>query len=358
MEAPIRRRTRSLPQRSLLYPPQPHQLSGIAIIAKIPNGAEDASSGNRLFRADGYHILVTPKTRSTFDPPLTSLSSVTTNVWIRYSGELRSDGKLIADTAVFTANVVPKSQDKLRMKNEYDTKAVAPDSKQGAVSKHFLGVNLKKIPPYNDPAMQARIDRIGANLIPAYQRNLSASDETKINFRFQLIDYPKWRDARTLPNGIILVPRQVVERLQNDSQLATVLADNIATALEKQSFREQPATHKMTAAQVASDAGGIFVPGLGLAAGIANGRIAAAIQRHAEEQSGRVSLSFIHDAGFDIYEAPRTWWLLAPKKPRDISDIDLPERAAYLYSVIGEIWRTPSEKSQASANGFSSTPPP
>lgn len=342
----------------IVYPPQPTQLSGIAIIAAIPNSPETTSPASRLFRADGYHILVTPKTQTTFDPPLSSLDSVTTNVWIRYSGKLRSDGTLLASTAVFTANIVPKSEDKLRIKNEYDTKAVDPDSKQSAVSKHFLGVNPKKIPPFNNPAMQARVDRIGASLIPAYQRNLPASDETKINFRFQLIDYPKWRDAHTLPNGIILVPRQVIERLQNDSQLAAVLADNIATALEKQSFREQPAIHKMTAAQVASDAGGIFVPGLGLATGIANGRIAAAMQRHALEQSGRVSLAFLHDAGFDVYEAPRTWWLLAPKKPKDISDIDLPERAAYLYSVIGQIWRTPSEKLQASANLLSSTPTP
>ncbi len=79
--------------------------------------------------------------------------------------------------------------------------------------------------------MQARVDAIGATLVAKYQRDLPDADETKINFRFQLIDNKKWHDAVALPSGIILIPHQVVERLQNDSQLATVLADNIATVL-------------------------------------------------------------------------------------------------------------------------------
>lgn len=321
----------------IAHPAPSVQLSGTAIIDHIPAYSTQAP-GEHLFSADGYSILITQKTQATFTPPLTALADVETNVWIKYTGKQRADGVLVADTAVFTKNVVPKSEDKLRTKNEYDPKSVDPSSKQGAVSKHFLGVNPKKIPPYNDPEMQARIDRIGLSLIPAYQRNLPDSDPTKIDFRFQLIDQPKLHDAWTLPNGIILVPHQVVERLQNDSQLATVLADNIACALEKQTFRGIPAKQKMTAAEIAGEAGGFFVPGLGLATDIANNRVAAAILRHTEEQSGRVSLVFLRDAGYDIHEAPKAWWLLAPKKPEPMIDTPLPERAAYLYQTIGTTW--------------------
>ncbi len=160
--------------------------------------------------------------------------------------------------------------------------------------------------------------------------------------RFQVVDEPKWHDAITLPNGIILIPRQVIERLQNDSQLATVLADNIACAIEKQTFREIPAKEKMTAAEVAGAAAGIFVPGLGLATDLANYKASAIMLRHTEEQSGRVSLVFLHDAGYDIHQAPVAWWLLAPKKPEKITEIPLPERSAYLYQVIGTTWRARS----------------
>jgi len=325
----------------IVHPAPMGELSGTAIIDHIPADSTQAP-GEHLFSADGYSILITPKTQTTFTTPLTALTDVETNVWIKYTGKQRADGVLVADTAVFTKNVVPKSEDKLRSKNEYDPKSVDPSSKQGAVSKHFLGVNPKKIPPYTNAEMQARIDRIGLSLIPAYQRNLADADPTKIDFRFQLIDQPKLHDAWTLPNGIILVPHQVVERLQNDSQLATVLADNIACALEKQTFRGIPAKQKMTAAEIAGAAGGFFVPGLSLATDLANNRAAAIILRHTEEQSGRVSLVFLRDAGYDIHEAPKAWWLLAPKKPGPMIDTPLPERAAYLYQTIGTTWRSTS----------------
>lgn len=342
----------------VVSPPSSNDRSGIGIIDFLPPSNSSFKSRDFMLRADGYRILITPKTQTTFTSPLTSLTNVKTNVWIKYTGKLRPDGTVVADTATFTANAIPEGEDKLRTKNEYDPKAVDPKNKQSGISKYFLGTNIKKIPPYSDPAMQSRIDRIGASLIPEYQRNLPASDPTKIDFRFQLIDQPKWHDAMTLPNGIILVPRQVVERLQNDSQLATVLADNIACAIEKQTFRVLPKYQTMGAAQLASDAGGIFVPGLGVATGIANYRIAAAILRHTEEQSGRISLFYLHDAGYDIQQAPLAWWLLAPKKPKDIHGIDMPERAAYLYSVIGQTWRNDPVKSQSSGNLLSSTPNP
>lgn len=228
----------------------PGQLSGQAIISLVPSPVKP-QPGTLLVRADGYRILITPKTTTKFEAPLSSLSGITANIWITYEGKLRPDGVLVADNAAFRANIIPKGEDKLRTKAEYDPKTVDPKDKQSGISKAFLGTKAKKIPPYNDPAMQARIERIGASLVPAYQKSLSANDPTKINFRFQLIDEPKWNGAATLPNGIILVPRQVVERMQNDSQLAAVLADGIACALEKQLYRVLPAVHKMTAAQLA-----------------------------------------------------------------------------------------------------------
>jgi hypothetical protein len=56
------------------------------------------------------------------------------------------------------------------------------------------------------------------------------------------------------------------------------------------------------------------------------------------KQSGCVSLSLLHDAGYDVQQAPLAWWLLAPKKPKDITDVPLPRRAEYLYRIIGETW--------------------
>jgi len=314
--------------------------SGIALVDRVLTSATPGNNPLRLLlRADGYLILVNPNTKISFQPPLTSPSDVTTNVWIQYHGQPQSDGILLADSAVFSPNTVPDKEARLLDKNDYDPAAVDPNDKQSAASKLFLGVNPKKIPPYNDPSMQARIDRIGSSLIPAFQRSLPDTDDRKISFKFQLIDDHKWKDARTLPTGIILIPYQLIDRLQNDSQIAALLADNMACALEKQTYRLMPARKTMGAADLAATAGGLFIPGLGLANGIATYTAEKKIETDLLNQSGRVSLGLLHDAGYDINQAPITWWILAKDSHGDLATTSLPPRAANLYRALGTTWR-------------------
>ncbi len=115
-----------------------------------------------------------------------------------------------------------------------------------------------------------------------------------------------------------------------------MLADNIACALEKQTLRLIPARRAETAGNVAFMVGGAFVPGLGFA-GLSMAGPEAVMRRRDEEQSGRVSLVLLHDAGFDMDEAPKTWWLLSSKdKPLD--QAAMPYRAKYLYRILGTTW--------------------
>ena len=215
-------------------------VSGLAIIDGIPK--QDHSNPHQLLvRADGYFILISPDTTFHSNLPDQSLAAIHTNVWIAYHGRHQPDGTILADKASFIDNKIIPREKELLAKTDYDPEKIGPDAHQSGVRKAFLGQDPKKIPPYKDAAMQARIDRIGSSLIPAYQKALPESDLTKIIFRFELVDQEKWTDAMTWPSGIILVPYQIVDRLKDDSQLATVLADNIACALEKQTFRQQPA---------------------------------------------------------------------------------------------------------------------
>ncbi len=246
---------------------------------------------------------------------------------------------MLADSVEFAANEVNAREGTLNAKHEFDPAAVTDNDRQSGLSKAVLGMDPKRFPVHADAAMQARVDALGARLVPAYQRAMPDSEPTKIHFRFQVVDQPRLHDALTLSNGIILVPYQVIDRLENDDQLATVLADNIATALEKQDLRMTPAWQKLTAVDIAGAAGALFVPGLGLATGFGGGAIATKMLRNEEEQSGRVSLVLLSDAGFRIAEAPKTWWLLASLKPKDISKIDMPYRAHYLYATLASTWQ-------------------
>jgi hypothetical protein len=313
-------------------PPFDDSVSGFAIIDLIPQ--QDHSNPHQLLvRADGYLILISTDTTFQSNLPDQSLAAIHTNVWIAYHGRHQPNGTILADKASFSDNKIIPREDKLLAKTNYDPGKIAPDAHQNELSKELLGLDPKKIPPYKDEAMQARIDRIGASLIPEYQKALPASDPTKINYRFELVDGARWPDAITWPSGLILVPYQIVDRLKDDSQLAAVLADNIACALQKQFFRDQPTAQSLNAVGIASEIGGFFVPGLSLVS-IAAGGSEAVMLRHARQQSGRVSLSLLSDAGYDIHQAPTAWWRLSSKKPKDLADISIPYRAAYLYQTI------------------------
>lgn len=310
------------------------EVEGFAVIDRIVTPVDD--SGSITVSADGYSILIPGSIHPTFDAPLTNHTAVTTNLWLKYSGTQHPDGVVSAKTAVYSSNVLKNRERTANRKVEFDPASVQEKDRQGNFSKALKGVDPKRFPAVHDPAREQRVEAIGEKLIPAYQRDLPPDDPSRIDFRFQIVDEPKFRDALTLSNGIILIPQQVIKRLQNDSQLATVLADNIACALEKQTLRLIPARRAETAGSVALAVGGAFVPGLGFA-GLSMGATEAVMKRREEEQSGRMSLVLLHEAGFDIDEAPKAWWLLSSKdKPLD--QAGMPYRAKYLYRILGTTW--------------------
>ncbi|MGH9590137.1 MAG: hypothetical protein ACRD25_07060 [Terracidiphilus sp.] len=318
------------------------KVSGSALISKVsPSPSANPAKGGLLVRADGYRILIPSKATIVWGSPLHSFADVKADDWIDYKGERRADGIVMAEELRLLPLAVGKGEEKYRAKRDFDPSKVPASAKQSAASMDFLGVNPKRFPPYHDPQMQARVNEIGSKLIPAWQKALPDSDPAKVHFRFQLISTTKFRDALALSSGVILVPKQVVARMQNDAQLAAVLADNIASVLERQSYRHLPAARRMTAGEYATDAAAWLVPGLGLAAPALFYGTGKAMLTKAEDQRGRVALGLIYDAGYDIDQAPMAWWLLAPKKPKSVSKIPLPHRAAYLYGILGECWNSP-----------------
>jgi hypothetical protein len=313
-------------------------IAGFAVIDAV--AGRDAAAGTVEVRADGYRILITPATQVRFDAPLRSMADVMTNVWVEYDAKARPDGLFVARRAKFSQNLISDKEDAMRAKTEYDPTTVPSEARQNVVA---IAVGLppdpRKIPPWPDEKMQERLNAVGEKLIPEYQHRLASSDPSRIEFRFQLTDGKRWPWVLTLPSGIILVPHEVVERMENDSQLAEMLADAIACALEKQTYRMRLASVAVTTGSVASWAE--FVPMIGgpaALAGIGSGTTQHVVVRKEEHQSERVSLDLMHDAGYDVHEAPMAWWLLNSRKPKPAAAIAVPDRAGYLYRVLAETW--------------------
>ncbi len=328
-----------------LRPPQRGYVFGSGVIdAAPPQSAPAGQPGELRLRADGYRIRVTGKTKVEWSAPLQSVTDVKAGDWIKYKAKRYAMGELIADSVRIGPNEIGDEEQKLRAKDEYDPSSVPADAKQNLLKDAFaMGYDPKEFPPYDDAAMQARVEKIGNSLVPSYQRALPDSDPAKIQFRFYLVDNKHFCgtmpcDLFALPSGVILVPHQVVERMQNDSELAAVLADGIARAIEKQQFRMQTKRYAAIAAGVA----GAFVPLVGPSILTEGMSLQAHLLLREQHQSGRVGLDLLHDAGYDIDQAPVAWWLLASMKPKPIAEIDIPDRSVYLYRILGESWHNPA----------------
>ena len=314
----------------------PKNMTGTAIIDLIPAG-QPTVPAVRLLRADGYLLRITSDSRLQFTAPLNSVADVSTNQWIQYSGTMQEDGTIRVTAAAIAPNTVSSEEDKLRKKSDYDPSQVPYSKSDHDLSRDYVPTYYKQIGAWPDAAMQARVQRIGKSLIPAYQRTLPDSDPTKINFRFAVIDVQSLPDALNYPSGVILLPHQLIERMQNDDQLATLLADHMAQILEKDDVRIHAGHDVVVAADIIGTATGI---GAGIAADV----VGNAIKDHISfglARSGRVSLCLLHDAGYDIHQAPLAWWHLADKKGKPLDQIDLPARAEKLYESLALAWRNP-----------------
>ena len=119
------------------------------------------------------------------------------------------------------------------------------------------------------------------------------------------------------------------------------LAAGMAVVLEKQQLRFQSELRALNAMQLA---GWVPVSSLVSVAAIDPILIVAGSTRDdiliAEmQQRIRVALVLVHDAGYDLTEAPKAWWLLAAKTPKQLSEVPIPDESIYAYAILGSTWR-------------------
>ena len=69
-----------------------------------------------------------------------------------------------------------------------------------------------------DAGLQERVARVGAKLVPAFQKQMNDDERAKIHFRFYVVDEPRLRSDFGCSTGVILVPKQMADRLKNDDQ--------------------------------------------------------------------------------------------------------------------------------------------
>ncbi len=208
--------------------------------------------------------------------------------------------------------------------------------------------------------IQQFIEELGWSLVPAYQKNLIDSDETKIHFRFYVVkDFksrlgryfvetrgymPKyqllyWNSASkefytrpkvdevvtqvvSSPSGVIMVPDVSLIGMKNEAQLAAMISTAIASVIQRQSYHGDP---RFFATYAFND------PGM-------NGPWQT-------QQALRIGIRQMYLAGYDIREAPFAWAVAQGKPVQNPiinskhPDKEIPWYAAYAFNYISQYYR-------------------
>jgi len=326
------------------------KLSGVGVITRVVLSPAPTTA---VYEADGYLIRITPSTQLDFLGDLSSLSEVSENTWIHFSGKRDKNGiveatkaqfipakptkfKAVKDLEIATVKTRPVGAiDDSMTSKATGTPAISNDGAALQQDEQLkIGLGRWHTIPADQP-LQQRVHRIGMALVPAYQRAMADDNPSKIHFRFFAVDADKWRADVCLLDGAVLIPKLAEERLKSDDQLAAVLADGVACNLQRQAAREIAMNRAALGAEIAGDVAGAFVPGLGLAihatGGVAGGDAELALQ----QERLRIALALMHDAGYDPWQAPQAWRFLEPKKlPANLASLPYPDTSCYQIGIL------------------------
>jgi hypothetical protein len=282
-------------------------------------------AGETLIHADGYRIRVQPAAASAFRGGLKSLADVAPGTWIHYEGALDDTGVLVARRAEFFPPGYRKALTAMGPRKAKPAADYQPVTRDGLLDAdgHFVNVHTKvrysdaggpcgwhRVPA--DQTLQERVERIGMRLVPLFQKELPLESPSRIPFRFYAVADDKVHSAFVCNVGLVLVPRNVVERLQNDDQLAAVLADGVAFNLQRQLVTLSGLDLVAAGADVATFIPALF-PAWYIAGEVAQGVVGHEVEVRLQRKIARTALQLVADAGYDPWQAPDAWRLLDSK---------------------------------------------
>jgi hypothetical protein len=295
----------------------PQQIAGIGLIQETPQLHSDGQGWTGTLWVDGYPLQITENTKLTDgDGKPYSGDKIGTNVWASYKAMRNLDGSIHVDSISLIANDVDAEEKKFRDRSEAQIDEPDYAKKIPGKIKFHLAWSLDILP---DKDVQDYVTRVGQSLIPQYQKELPASDPTKVNFRFYVIQRPsKWKesfvDAFSSPSGIIVVPDNVLAALDNEAQLAALLSNCIAVTLDKTLY-----VHR-TRLKTQNDigwAGLATIGGIGGSLLIGDAIATKMLMLDINKQAGRIGLRFMLQNRYDIREAPFAWTAAANKQVRN-----------------------------------------
>jgi hypothetical protein len=331
-------------------------IKGFGLIVRVVTAASEP-----VFEADGYHLRIPAGATIKFAGDLKSLEDIGPNVWVKYTGLRDANGDLVASQAEFAPARLSRTKALIEA-GAYGTNPNAPKfaklavQQSGAIAEdklidangRMVSTRAKirfsdsggwcgwhRVPA--DQVLQARVLRVGMSVVPAYQKDLQPNNPWKIPFRFYAVDDKDNRFALACNDGLILVPRQVAERLKSNDQLASVIAVAVAYNLMRQSARLDSRDYLLLGVEVASVVPYVSVGSLGMYAGADAAAFGLSHEMivQLQEECERMAIAITAEAGYNPWQAPEAVRLLAPKElPADTRQLKYPNQAGYELAFL------------------------
>lgn len=314
---------------AITQPEAKKQISGTFTIDRLPQLQPQKSNYTGTVYADGYSLHVTPATKVT----LPSGDSLSAPNWVAYSATLQKNHTYLASQITFTPDQ-PNSKD-THYKKKTDHHFRPGKCPTGAL----IVVRLFRACYATVPNAQVQdyVTAIGNSLIPEWQRSLPDSNPAKIHFHFYVVQRSRHLSTTISDDaGTVIIPSNVLLKLQNNAQLAALLSADVSGAINQNSFRtriqRRTATGAILASEVAAD---YIVPFGGFIPAFAGG---PAYNRAAYipllETEYRIGLRYLADADYDIDQAPIALMRLSQRHPNKTSSIIEPQVGRYLEKQL------------------------
>lgn len=313
------------------------RVTGYAVVQQVI-----ATSPRPVLEADGYYIVIPHRVVVNDSPPFTG-TIPPVNAWIHYSGKFDHAGFVVVHRIVVSKFALSKRLRKGLIKSEgkltppvYGNGTGGYGNAGDITAPYIFGRrNTARIPA--DWELQQRVQEIGERLIPDCQKRLAASDPQKIDFRFYVVDdksyFQNIGGAIGSPDGIVIIPEQTIARLRNDDQIAAILSRGVAEALEWQvpaSVVGSNGPALIQAAQMAGPYAGLVLSSIGLYE-MLHGKYPV---RYDPLQTERVALSLMHDAGYDLRQAPLAWQIVAYRYAKHPLALRPPLQSVFLSNLV------------------------
>jgi len=193
------------------------------------------------------------------------------------------------------------------MRSNADTKSLTPEERRLWHSAGELDSQLEKADYlYEDAVLQAYLETVMHKLYPEYAGSITV----------RVVDSPSL-NAFALPNGSIYLNTGMLSRLENEAQVATILAHEGVHFTHKHSWQQRRSVKSSTA----------FSAGFGIVTGIpALGDLVAlssiyGFSKDMEREADAEGFKRLQSAGYDVSQAPVTFeFLLAEVEALEIDE--------------------------------------